>query len=148
MAEASDVLASDAEREAAVARLREEAAAGRLDTAEFERRIDLAYRAQTRGELARLAADLPAPAPPAASPWRSEAMRRQAAGFVTVNAVAIAIWLATGANGGFWPIWVLLVSGIGLFTLVVRTAFGVEQTAGSRRLERRERREQVRRRRR
>jgi uncharacterized membrane protein YccC len=143
VAEASDVLASDAEREAAVARLREEAAAGRLDTAEFERRIDLAYRAQTRGELARLAADLPAPAPPtpaAASPWRSEAMRRQAAGFVTVNAVAIAIWLATGANGGFWPIWVLLVSGIGLFTLVVRTAFGVDPTAGSRRLERRERR--------
>jgi hypothetical protein len=143
VAEASDVLASDAEREAAVARLREEAAAGRLDTAEFERRIDLAYRAQTRGELARLAADLPAPAapaPPAVSPWRSEAMRRQAAGFVIVNVVAIAVWLATGANGGFWPIWVLLVSGIGLFTLVVHTAFGVEQAAGPRRLERRERR--------
>ena len=148
MAEASDVLASDAEREAAVARLREEAAAGRLDTAEFERRIDLAYRAQTRGELARLAADLPAPAPPAApaaSPWRSEAIRRQAAGFVIVNVVAIAVWLATGANGGFWPIWVLLVSGIGLFAVVVRTAFGVEQTAGPRRLARGER---VRRRRR
>ena len=145
MAEASDVLASDAEREAAVARLREEAAAGRLDTAEFERRIDLAYRAQTRGEPARLAADLPAPAPPAASPRRSAARRRPAAGFVTVNAVAIAIWLATGANGGFWPIWVLLVSGIGLFTLVVRTAFGVDQPGGPRRLERGER---VRRRRR
>lgn len=148
MAEASDVLASDAEREAAVAQLREEAATGRLDTAEFERRIDLAYRAQTRGELARLAADLPAPAPPAlpvASPWRSEAMRRQAVGFVIVNVVAIAVWLATGANGGFWPIWVLLVSGIGLFAVVVRTAFGVEQTARPRRLERGER---VRRRRR
>lgn len=145
MAEASDVLASDAEREAAVVRLREEAAAGRIDTSEFERRIDLAYRAQTRGELARLAADLPADAAAVPSPWRSQAMRRQAAGFVIVNAVCIAVWLATGANGGFWPVWVLLASGIGLFTLVVRTAFGVGSPTEPRR---RPRREGVRRRRR
>jgi hypothetical protein len=88
--------------------------------------VDLAYRAQTRGELTLLAADLPADAPAVPSPWRSETMRRQAAAFVTVNAVCIAVWLASGASGGFWPGWVLLVSGIGLFALVVRTAFGVE----------------------
>ena len=84
--EAGDVLASDAEREAAVARLRQEVAV-----------------------------------------------------FVTVNAVCIAVWLATGANGGFWPGWVLLVSGIGLVALVVRAAFGVEPPAESRRTLRRER---------
>jgi Domain of unknown function (DUF1707) len=145
VAKAGDVLASDAEREAAVTRLREEAAAGRLDTAEFERRIELAYTAQTRGELDRLAADLPAPAPAAPSRWRSEAMPRQAAAFVTVNAVCIAVWLLSGANGGFWPGWVLLVSGIGLFALVVRTAFGVAEPAEPRR---RGRPERVRRRRR
>jgi hypothetical protein len=46
----------------------------------------------------------------------------------------------TGANGGFWPGWMLLVSGIGLFALVVRTAFGLDSPAGSHRLERGERR--------
>jgi hypothetical protein len=120
------VRASDAEREAMATRLRDEAATGRLEPDELERRVEAAYRAQTRAELDSLAADLPAPAPEPPSPWRSDAMRRRAAGFVTVNAVAIGVWLASGANGGFWPGWVLLVSGIGFFGVVVRAAFGVQ----------------------
>jgi DUF1707 SHOCT-like domain len=123
-----DVRASDAEREEVVGRLREGAGDGRLDPEELERRVELAYRAESRGELERLAADLPLPPdpePPAPSPWKSEAMRRRAAAFVTVNAVCIAVWLASGAGGGFWPVWVLLVSGIGFFGTAVRAAFGV-----------------------
>ena len=53
--------ASDSEREQAVAHLREAAAEGRLDVEELVDRIDAAYAATTREELAPLTADLPAP---------------------------------------------------------------------------------------
>jgi Domain of unknown function (DUF1707)/Cell wall-active antibiotics response 4TMS YvqF len=53
--------ASDSEREDAVAHLREAAAEGRLDVEELVDRIDAAYAATTREELAPLTADLPAP---------------------------------------------------------------------------------------
>lgn len=61
--------ASDQEREAVVERLREAAADGRLDMAEFHERMASAYAARTRPELAPLLADLgnvpdPAPAAP------------------------------------------------------------------------------------
>jgi hypothetical protein len=51
--------ASDAEREATVARLREAAAEGRLTVEELDERIDAAYAASTRAELEPLTADLP-----------------------------------------------------------------------------------------
>jgi hypothetical protein len=51
--------ASDAEREATVARLREAAAEGRLTVEELDERIDAAYGASTRAELEPLTADLP-----------------------------------------------------------------------------------------
>ena len=53
--------ASDSEREATVAHLREAAAEGRLDVEELVARIDAAYTATTRGELEPLTADLPEP---------------------------------------------------------------------------------------
>ena len=67
--------ASDAEREAAVAHLREHAAAGRLTMDELDERSAAAYAARTLGELARLVADLPAPAPPPAPPRRAPGVR-------------------------------------------------------------------------
>ena len=57
------VRASQAEREGVVERLRVHAGDGRLDIAELERRIEAAYAAKTRGELAELLADLPEPSP-------------------------------------------------------------------------------------
>ena len=51
------------ERGDAVARLTAHAAAGRLDVAELERRLDAAQRAVHAHELRALEADLPAPAP-------------------------------------------------------------------------------------
>lgn len=54
-----DVLASDDERDAAVARLRRAALEGRLDSEELEDRVARALAARTRGELAELVADLP-----------------------------------------------------------------------------------------
>ena len=55
--------ASDAEREAVVARLRHAAGEGRLTVEELAERIDAAYAAKTHAELEPLTADLPAPAP-------------------------------------------------------------------------------------
>jgi len=65
--------ASDAEREAVVARLRDAAGEGRLTVEELAERIDAAYDARTRAELEPLTADLPGPAEragftPAAAP--------------------------------------------------------------------------------
>lgn len=55
-----DVRAGSADRDAAVFRLREHYAAGRLTLAEFQDRLAAAYRAQTIGDLHRLTTDLPA----------------------------------------------------------------------------------------
>jgi len=57
-----DLRTSDAERETAVARLREASAEGRLTLDELALRTGSAYAARTRGELVAVTADLPAPA--------------------------------------------------------------------------------------
>jgi hypothetical protein len=54
------VRASDAERDEALARLRDGFSAGRLSDSSFIRRVDLALVARTRADLARSVADLPA----------------------------------------------------------------------------------------
>jgi hypothetical protein len=53
------IRASDGDREAAAARLNEAVGDGRLTLQEFSERLDRAYAARTRGELASLTADLP-----------------------------------------------------------------------------------------
>ena len=53
------VRASDGEREAAVERLRAASAEGRLTLEELTIRTEAAYTARTRGELAKVTADLP-----------------------------------------------------------------------------------------
>ncbi|OIJ99488.1 DUF1707 SHOCT-like domain-containing protein [Streptomyces monashensis] len=63
-----DLRASDADRERVAEVLRDALAEGRLDMAEFEERLEAAYRARTYGELTPLTRDLPtaaAAAPPA-----------------------------------------------------------------------------------
>jgi hypothetical protein len=57
--------ASDADRDRMVNTLSEALAVGRLDREEHARRLDLALRARTMGDLAPLAVDLPAPVPAA-----------------------------------------------------------------------------------
>jgi len=54
-----ELRASDAERERAVVRLREACAEGRLTLQEFSQRVEQAHAARTRGELERVASDLP-----------------------------------------------------------------------------------------
>lgn len=56
------VLASDADRDAAARQLNDAFADGRLTAAEHSDRVHAVYAARTWPELARLTADLPAPA--------------------------------------------------------------------------------------
>ncbi|MEU9389025.1 DUF1707 and DUF4190 domain-containing protein [Streptomyces sp. NPDC048324] len=65
---APSMLASHAERERAVDVLRAGYGEGRLQHAEFERRVARAYEARTVGELALLVADLPQGPVPVNSP--------------------------------------------------------------------------------
>ncbi len=126
--EALPLRASDAERERTATQLRDHAAAGRLTPEELDERLDVAYAARTVGELETLVRDLPAhdlaaggsAAHPARSAQREAARRhlQHAIGqAVLVSAAAVAIWLATGADGSFWPRWIILISAI-------RVAFG------------------------
>ena len=69
----------DAERDAAMAQLREHFVAGRLTFDELTERIDAALTAKTQRQIDGLMADLPRP-PKAARPPRSRSRRRTQAG--------------------------------------------------------------------
>jgi len=103
-----DLLASDAERERVAEALREHAAAGRLDAEELEERLGLALAARTRGDLAPLTADLPAP--PAPQPRR----RRTIPPVIPIAILLVAIWALTGADY-FWPVWPIGAMLLGSF---------------------------------
>lgn len=64
MGSADTLRLSDAEREAALARLGEHYAEGRLDKDEYDERSDAIWTAKTRADLAPVFADLPAPVRP------------------------------------------------------------------------------------
>lgn len=108
--------ASDAERERTATLLRDHAGAGRLTPEELDERLDAAYAARTVGELEALTHDLPA-ATPAPRPARRPGQDRllHLAGLaVLACAICVVVWAATGADGTFWPKWVLLACGIRL----------------------------------
>jgi Domain of unknown function (DUF1707) len=54
-----DMRASDADRDATVASLRDHAGSGRLDADELDERLEVALHASTLGELRALVSDLP-----------------------------------------------------------------------------------------
>ena len=116
MAELPALRAADSDRDSAAADLREHFAAGRLSEAELSERLEAAYRASTLAELERLRADLPDPRPlPVPASPRELARRRvyqDAEAVVIIDVGCVAIWAVTGANGEFWPIWVILVSAL------------------------------------
>lgn len=60
---------SDADREQVAARLREHFAEGRLTQDELDERIEAAFSAKTAGDLRRVMADLPGPAPVPPPSW-------------------------------------------------------------------------------
>jgi hypothetical protein len=100
------IRASDAEREAIVARLRRAAGEGRLEPDELDDRLDAAFAARTRAELVPLVADLPR-----RRRGHPQVLGRLAA-YAAGNGALIALWMANvGARDPvlthsefFWPI--------------------------------------------
>lgn len=127
MAETGKLRVSDEERESVIEELREHTVAGRLTAQELDERLESAYKAKTRADLDLLRADLPissAAAKKALAARRSHLRRRLAqegGGAITASLICVAIWIAAGAHGAFWPIWVII------FTLMpaVRDGWGL-----------------------
>jgi Domain of unknown function (DUF1707) len=117
MADDSDLRASDEQRDRAAAEIREHFAAGRLSDDELSDRVQAAYAARTVGELNAVLADLPklpatrAEQEAAIARRRRELQRRllqEAGGGSGAFLICTVIWLASGASGFFWPIFVAL----------------------------------------
>jgi hypothetical protein len=116
MVDPSGIRAGDEDRDRVAAELREHMLAGRLRPEEFEERIGKAYDAATRGELQALSDDLPM----SPETLRAELGRRrthlrrrllqEGGGGLTASAICVAIWVLSGAEGAFWPAWVIFFS--------------------------------------
>jgi Domain of unknown function (DUF1707) len=110
--------ASDAERERAAQDLREHFAAGRLTEDELDERVQAAYAAQTTQQLRDVLADLPL-LPVGAAQRKAELAERrrhlqrrllqESGGGAALFILCTVIWLTSGAQGQFWPVWVLVV---------------------------------------
>jgi Domain of unknown function (DUF1707) len=118
MAEPSGLRVSDQQREQAAQAIRDHFAAGRLTEDELNERLQSALEATTEPELNALLADLPQlPVSPEQQKAelvarRSQLQRRviqEAGGGSALFVLCTGIWAASGAQGQFWPIWVLLV---------------------------------------
>lgn len=129
------VRAGDLDREKTADVLGLALAQGYLEMPEYETRLQAAFAATTRPELHGLTADLPVQRLRRNDPRRREARRRMArrgvqmhlAGYLTMVAIVLTVWLAVGLTAGawyFWPIWPILGAGIGLLghALPVRIA--------------------------
>jgi hypothetical protein len=114
VSESASIRVADADRERLAEELREHMLAGRLTPEELEERLGRAYAATTRGELDALKADLPmglATLQGALAARKAKLRRRlaqEAGGAAGVSLLCVGIWAASGADGSFWPIWVIL----------------------------------------
>ncbi len=124
MSEPSKLRVSDQERERAALEIREHFAAGRLSDEELADRLQAVYSAKTADQLHAVRADLPLLPATVAAQQRAELVQRrthlqrrllqQAGGGVGLFALCTAIWLTSGAQGQFWPMWVALLVLISL----------------------------------
>ena len=119
MPDPSGLRASDQQRDQTAQAIRDHYAAGRLNEEELTERVTAAYAARTESDLAELVKDLPKlPASPQQQKAelrerRSDLQRRilqEAGGGAVAFGVCTAVWLASGAHGSFWPIWVALLT--------------------------------------
>jgi hypothetical protein len=117
------VRASDQQRERTAQELREHFAAGRLTEEELSERVQQAYAARTEEQLRQILADLP-PLPISPQQHKAELAARRSqlqrrllqemGGGICLFVICLAVWLADGAHGQFWPIWVALIAVIPL----------------------------------
>jgi hypothetical protein len=124
-----DMRISDAERREVQHRLQQAHDIGQLDLGEFDDRVKSVWSARTRGELARVTADLPMrPSEPGRGKVFSDTgggvtMRVLTiiwAGLAAVNAVAWGLLaVTTGGSPYPWWVWVAVPPGIVLLVLYV-----------------------------
>jgi DUF1707 SHOCT-like domain len=116
VAESLDTLVADSDRSAAGDELRSHYDSGRLTVDEFEDRLAEVNVARTRGDLDKALRQLPRSEPPASLRVRDRRWSSLALQYGLVNLVCILVWAFSGAQGDFWPKWVLL----GTLVLYVR----------------------------
>jgi hypothetical protein len=108
MAESLDTLVADSDRAAAAEEVRKHHDSGRLTLDEFESRLAEVHAARTRGDLEHAFRQLPRSERPASLRVRDLRWSSLALQYACVNLVCILIWLFSGAQGSFWPKWVLV----------------------------------------
>jgi hypothetical protein len=124
MSDASNLRASDEDRDRYAQSLREHFAAGRFGEDELADRLDAVYAARTLDELGGVVHDLPA-LPVTAAARRAELSERraelrrhlvqQAGGALTPFVICTVVWAASGASGPFWPAFLLIFPALFLF---------------------------------
>ena len=121
----AEVRAGDRDREKTANLLGLALAQGYLAMDEYESRLQTTFAAETRAQLRHLTSDLPVERLKRNDPRRHEARRRAVrhsvrfhlAGYLTMVAIVLTVWLAVGLTAGswyFWPIWPILGAGVGL----------------------------------
>ena len=108
MAESLDMLIGDVDRSTAVGDLRHHFESGRLTLEEFEARLAEVNAARTRGDLEHAFRQLPRREPPVSLRVRDVRWSSLALQYALCNLVCILIWAFSGAQGSFWPKWVLV----------------------------------------
>jgi len=108
MAESLDTLVADSDRTTAADELRRHYDAGRLTLDEFESRLGEVHAARTRGDLEQAFRQLPRSEPPASLRVRDLRWSSLALQYGLCNLVCILVWFFSGAQGSFWPKWVLV----------------------------------------
>lgn len=144
--DAAGMRASDAERDRVMSQLSRHFQDGRLDTSEFNERLEAASAARTRGDLSALLTDLPtegepwaatgstpAMSPTASTASTAPAMPQQAeparwmpvaAGVFAVAIISGVIATAVGGRHGYWfPWWIIPVT-----FLIIRRAISRRST--------------------
>jgi hypothetical protein len=124
--------ASDAEREAVTARLRDHYAEGRLTQDELDERVSAALTAKTFGELRTLTTDLPGPAPvpprtaarpswDGPPPWRRRRHRPPVPLFLLIALLLVL------ASGGGWAVFAFfrLILVFWLVMMLTRIVIGL-----------------------
>lgn len=132
--------ASDADREALTARLRDHYAEGRLTQDELDERVSAALSAKTFGELRTLTTDLPGPAvvPPHTAarpswggppPWRRYYHRRPPVPLILLIALLVVL-----SSGGGWAVFGFfrLILVFWLAMMLTRIAIGLVHRRGHR----------------
>lgn len=97
--------AADADREATSEHLRRHHAEGRLDTEEFQERVDRCYQARTVGELEQLVTDLP---PEPTSEERFHPGRRRMIPLVPIVIAIVVISTVTAGHHSHFGLWLLI----------------------------------------